>query len=294
LPGRDGDPGWGSRGAFDTDWHEALETRDRRWLAYPAEKPITQVELFELVKAKRIEQLLAAYGIRSGRVVEYGCGSAGMSVYLANRGFESHAIDVSAKALLVARLNTQLHHAGGRPTLVRSDAFRMPYSDGMFDVAMSHGLLEHFESAQLPALIEEVLRVLRPGGLFVADVVPGIGRLTSRTVGQLANYLASALYYLAIGRLARARGLRAEYFGHLYENTMSDKQWASVLEESGIRSVEVEVCRPFPPLALSGKLEQVYLGLMIRALPLWRRFDGSNTWWSRRWGWMYLVHGVRP
>ena len=55
------------------------------------------------------------------------------------------------------------------------------------------------------------------------------------------------------------------------------------------QSAAVEVCRPFSPLAITGRLGQHYVRLMQRAMPPWRAFDGRNTWLTRRWGWMDLA-----
>jgi SAM-dependent methyltransferase len=284
----------GSHEAFDLDWQEALATRDPRWFSYPADEPANQTEIFERVKAGRIADLLSAKAVRSGRVLELGCGSAGMSIFLANRGYEVWALDISANALRVARVNAGLHGSPEPLHLICGDIQRLPFPDGGFDVVMSYGLLEHFRESELPVLLGESLRLLRPGGTYLADIVPGPSRISIRTVGVVLSYIGSLAYHLAKGERDRLSRLRTEYFGHLYENTLDDRAWARILTRAGLRSVEVEVCRPFPPLAIAGRLEQVYVRLMQRAMPLWRAFDGRNTWLTRRWGWMYLAHGDRP
>ena len=187
-----------------------------------------------------------------------------------------------------------LHGSPHNLYLICSDAFRLPFQDGGFEVVMSYGLLEHFEERQLPELLGEVLRVLTSGGLFIADIVPGLGRFSSRTVGVIVNYIGSVICHLVRDRGRRVSGLYAAYFDHLQENTVGDREWAQFLMQAGLRSVVVEVCRLFPPLAITGRLEQAYIKLMQAAMPMWRRFDGSNSWLARRWGWMYLAHGTRP
>ena len=284
---------WGSRQAFDLDWREALETGDPRWFSYPAKEPMTQTEIFESVKARRIEELLAAQAITAERILELGCGAAGMSIFLANKGFEVWAVDISMNALRVAQANATLHGSPDHLNLIRGNIFCLPFSNGGFDVVMSYGLLEHFGETNLPQLLDEALRLLKPGGLFLADIVPGPSRLSIRTLGIVLSFIGSVVYHLAKREKKKVNQLYSAYFEHLYENSFDDKAWTRILTQAGLHSVTVEVCRPFPPLAITGKLERVYVTLMQAAMPLWHSFDGRNTWLSRRWGWMYLAHGTQ-
>ena len=57
-----------------------------------------------------------------------------------------------------------------RSTWVRADCYRLPFSDGCYDLVASTGLLEHFEDPSM--ILAEMLRVLRPGGVFYSDIVP--------------------------------------------------------------------------------------------------------------------------
>ena len=54
--------------------------------------------------------------------------------------------------------------------LVQADANRLPFRTGCFDVVLSTGLLEHFLDPS--PIVVEMVRVLRPGGLFYSDIVP--------------------------------------------------------------------------------------------------------------------------
>ncbi len=48
------------------------------------------------------------------------------------------------------------------------DGINLPYSDGQFDLVYSRQVLEHVRHPD--ALVREVARVLRPGGLFLGEV----------------------------------------------------------------------------------------------------------------------------
>jgi SAM-dependent methyltransferase len=282
----------GSAEEFDRDWLHALADRDLRWLAFPDPTRGDQASLAEWVKGQQLLALLRAHGLRGGRVLEYGCGSAGMSIFLRQRGYAATGADLSAHGLEIARMNDQRHRRGAVPLpLVQADTLVLPMRDATFDVVMSHGLLEHFEPGALRHLIREVVRVLRPGGLFVADIVPK--RLNARAVGNAANLAASVLYHLLTGRFRRVGELPRAYFGHYYETAFSTAEWETILREEGLTGVAVQGCRPFPPLAVGGRLERLYVRLMRSALPFWTRFDASRAGWTQSWGWMYLAWGSK-
>ena len=105
-----------------------------------------------------------------GQAVEIGCGSAELLALVGTAvpGLELHAFDNSETALLQAAATAQ---KTGRPILTRlADARGLEVPDASFDLVLSGGLLEHFEN---PAqVLREMVRILRPGGVFYADVVP--------------------------------------------------------------------------------------------------------------------------
>lgn len=283
----------GSYESFDKDWQEALETRDPRWFSYPNPEATTQIELFEYVKAIKIDTILDELGIKSGRILEYGCGSAGMSFYLPNHGFEVTGCDISVKALEVARVNADLHGNPQTFSVVCGYTFCLPFTDQTFDVVMSYGLLEHFDAATLPQALAEINWVLKPDGLLLVDIIPGSGRFSVRTISSIINYDGSVLSHLIRGKFKEVPKLYGAYFGHFFENTYGLEEWQDILTRSGLSSVVVQVCRPFPPLAFRGKAELVYVNWMRRRLKLWLRLDTSNSAFTRRWGWMCLAYGLR-
>lgn len=104
---------------------------------------------------------------RPARVLEVGCGSGIDSYALAARSGAVHdGLDASeASVRLARRLRTAFR---SEVAFELGDACRMPYPDATFDVVFSQGLLEHFEDPR--PLIEEQVRVVRPGGSIVIDV----------------------------------------------------------------------------------------------------------------------------
>jgi SAM-dependent methyltransferase len=98
------------------------------------------------------------------RILESGCGTGRWMAFFERLGNRSVGLDDSKGPLAVARM----HDPDMR--LVRADALRSPFRDGVFDAVLSAYVAEHFEEGP-ERLFREIRRVLRPGGLFFV-VVP--------------------------------------------------------------------------------------------------------------------------
>jgi len=102
--------------------------------------------------------------VRGRRILEVGCGSAPCSRYLAQRGAEVVAFDLSAGMLAHARAGAA--RTGISVPLVQADVCELPFSDACFDLAFSAFGAIPFVADSVGAM-REVARVLRPGGVFV-------------------------------------------------------------------------------------------------------------------------------
>jgi SAM-dependent methyltransferase len=282
----------GSQSWFRQQWADSLVKE--RYL-YPKATPTTQWEMFEREKAIRIDALLARKGLSSGRVLEYGSGTAGMSVYLANQGFQVIATDVSCDALRLANLNMQENGQGDvrqRFHTSAADVYHLPFPSDVFDMTMSHGLLEHFNPQSVALVLWEVMRVLKPGGIFLADI--SHGRFSVRQAARWLSLPLSLGYYLLRADFGRLRTLLSHYFVGFYENRLGPREWKRALEFAGLTDVAVEVQRPFPPFPLTPTLDRGYVALLEKLLPFWRKFDSTQSWVTQRWGWLYLAYGSKP
>lgn len=109
---------------------------------------------------------LTLLDVRAGeRVLDAGYGTGHALVQLARgvgpSGFAA-GIDLSAGMEHVAR--RRLHKAGAHAALTRADAVALPFPDGSFDAAFMSFVLELFDTPDIPVVLGELRRVLRPRG----------------------------------------------------------------------------------------------------------------------------------
>lgn len=104
--------------------------------------------------------------VRGWRVLEAGSGPAHDSLTFAQRGADVTALDCSQAGLSLAR---QIYRGLRLPIrTVLASADGMPFCDSQFDLAFNGGVLEHFTDLQLESVIDEMARVVRPGGHLLA------------------------------------------------------------------------------------------------------------------------------
>ena len=122
-------------------------------------------------------------------MVDAGCGAGRNLPYFLRRGFDVRAVDADATAIrsvrqLVASLNPSVPldqiHCGSLDAL--------PWEDGSADAVICSAVL-HFarDERAFAAMLEEMWRILAPGGLFFARLATSIGleRHLSSTTGRV-------------------------------------------------------------------------------------------------------------
>jgi len=103
---------------------------------------------------------LIAPAIAGRRLLEVACGSAEFSLAAAEIAAQVDCIDLDDTRLL-PEVSEQENIC-----FRRMDAAAMRFEDESFDTAVLYNAASHLSDA-LPAVLDECLRVLRPGGLLV-------------------------------------------------------------------------------------------------------------------------------
>jgi SAM-dependent methyltransferase len=154
----------GDRKSFDKIWTNREETHYIHWTRT---EPVNQIQL-AFRNHWHLFQEIMKNTIKGNRVLEVGCGRGSMSAYFAENGFRCSLLDSSESVIKMASETFYMQDLKGK--FYVGDAMTLPFADDSFDVVFSIGLLEHFESIKTP--IEEQIRVLNSGGLFLGYVVP--------------------------------------------------------------------------------------------------------------------------
>lgn len=117
------------------------------------------------------------------RIVLIGCGDGGERPFLTARGFEVTGLDVNPSP----------------GTDIVADAHHLPFADRSFDVALSMQVLEHLHSPWVA--MDEIARIVRPGGCFVGSVA------------FLKGYHQSYFHmtHLGVAQLMKASGFEIDY-----------------------------------------------------------------------------------
>lgn len=95
-------------------------------------------------------------------VLDLGCG-AGMLALLKRKGVTLAGVDLSSEGALASRRN-------GYDFTCAAELTRLPFADDSFDYAVSLDVLGHVEFEEKDAVLSEIMRVLRPGGVTLHGI----------------------------------------------------------------------------------------------------------------------------
>lgn len=185
---------------------------------------------YEAARWTALERTLRSLLIegRVSRVIDYGCGNGLFTPLLSERWPDADISGADISAVALEGFRRRLRAGEDRAMHIRDDRVDAP--DGSFDVAMAVEVLEHVRD--LGATLREVVRLLRPGGVFIWT-----------TPCANAGSLEHAVAHLS-GRVGRSetgeRRWTWEDPTHLRRLTTGEAKRAA--RDAGFRSVKVR-CR---------------------------------------------------
>jgi ubiquinone/menaquinone biosynthesis C-methylase UbiE len=189
---------------------------------------------------------------RHGRVLDWGCGHGQVTDLLARAGVDVEAFDYGGDGAPNAPVT--LPHFPRLSAYVSSDPVNLPYSDDSFSAVLSCGVLEHVQDPD--ASLEEIKRVLEPGGTFYVFKLP-----------NRRSYLE---------RIARTTGL--DYHGQSpYDRLYTLTSARELFHRHGFEVAEARYANMLP-LTVGGRLANGIAGLTwslnkaLSAVPVLNRF----------------------
>jgi len=116
--------------------------------------------------ASQLVELVEEGVIPPGRALEVGCGTGTNAIWLAGRGFDVHGIDISPRAIEMAK--EKARSAKGSVELTVLDFMHDEVAAGPFDFVFDRGVLHVFDDAADRAhFAERVGGLLAPGGRWL-------------------------------------------------------------------------------------------------------------------------------
>ena len=118
---------------------------------------------------EEVAALLAGETLAGKRVLDIGSGVGGIDALLVARHHAGEVVGIDVEPLLVESARSLIARRGlsDRVSFRLVDPGPLPFADASFDVVFSKDAIVHIPDK--PALYREVLRVLRPGGRFLAS-----------------------------------------------------------------------------------------------------------------------------
>jgi ubiquinone/menaquinone biosynthesis C-methylase UbiE len=113
---------------------------------------------------------LRKYLPTSGVVVEIGAGSGRFLTKIALENKNLSIVGIDFESVNMIQDNVNKFNLNG--ISIKADAYNIPIKSNSVDAVISGGFLEHFNNKELGYIISEMKRILKPNGLFYAEIVP--------------------------------------------------------------------------------------------------------------------------
>src|ERR1700681_3074763 len=209
------------------------------------------------------------------RILEIGCGTGQMSIYLTRADRLVIGADLTRASLLLGQ-GAARRFGLARLQFVETDLQRPGLRAGAFDVVYASGVLHHTPNPR--ASFARIAALARPGGIIVVGLYNAFARIPlrlRRLVARISGYRWVPFDPVLQGRNgepARREAWLRDQYQHPEEHRHTLAEVQNWFNENG-----VEYLRAYPS-ALLGKDTT---GLFVRAADNWR-FEG----WLAQIGWM--------
>lgn len=133
------------------------------------------LDQYHFEKLHHLLRLVDFTGYRGKAVLEVGCGAAVDLARFAKGGAVCTGVDLAQSAIELAKANFEQQGLAADLRVANGEA--LPFPDNSFDLVYAHGVVQYTADPQ--ALVNEVRRVLKPGGEAIFQVYNRISWLNA-------------------------------------------------------------------------------------------------------------------
>jgi SAM-dependent methyltransferase len=116
-----------------------------------------------------VERVFSGIDPSGKRVLDLGCGSGGITLFIAKRFQPKQIIGFDVELPVIEQARRRATKAGlaGQVEFTQGPPGRLPFPDESFDLVFSKDAMVHIPDKN--AIFTEIFRVLKPGGMFAAS-----------------------------------------------------------------------------------------------------------------------------
>ena len=139
-------------------YEENLHFWDEAWKR--VSKP--HKDLPKLPYIHELTRKLKKYQVK--KVLDLGCGSGWLSIFISKYGFDVTGVDIAKPAIELGK--TWANEDNSKVNFLVGDILNLPFKEGSFDAVVSNSILEHFRFDQAKIIFETIHKILAPKGFF--------------------------------------------------------------------------------------------------------------------------------
>jgi ubiquinone/menaquinone biosynthesis C-methylase UbiE len=135
------------------DWGSVYSEKNLPYIPWNSDRP--DVELIELIESGKISPHIA---------LDVGCGTGTDAIYLASKGINVTAIDISEEAIRIARGKAE--KAGVNVNFISGDFLKVEFDNKIFDFVNDRGCFHIMSPLRRDEFAAKVSGVLKDQGLY--------------------------------------------------------------------------------------------------------------------------------
>jgi ubiquinone/menaquinone biosynthesis C-methylase UbiE len=212
-------------------------------------------------------------------ILEAGCGTGQLGIFLSIGGRSVVGVDLSSASLALATEFKERHQLRNC-NFLQADLFDLPLKSESFDLVISKGVLHHTSDAG--AAFKSICRMARPGGYVILGLYNQVGRIPTSLRGWFYKASRSEGSDYVLRKMVRSKEKATSWFldqyAHPHETRHTVDEVLPWLEEN-----DLEFVRAVPPI----RIGESFSGedMMFQPTELGSRWEH----WIAQFKWLFTI-----